>query len=422
MLDRYFVMPETVDRIRASWIAEAVEQYVTWMTERRYSSRSVCRRVPIVIRFGEYAREQGASSLDELPLHVDSFVSHWVSERATMKSDDRRASVAREVRWPIEQMLEIVLPCFDGRGRAQLPENPFQDQAAGFFDYLRNERGLREASMRHYSLHLRQLAAYLQKLELARLEHLSPPVLSGFMADLQTGVSWWRVRSACGVLRVFVRYLHRQGVLAKDLSTSVEAPRAYQLATIPRSIEWDEVRRMLEAVDRRSSMGRRDYAMLLLLVTYGLRAREVAALTLDDIDWRSERLSIPERKADHSTAYPLSSVVAEALLAYLQNGRPETTDRHVFFRAVVPYDPLTCNSVSACVTRYLRKADIDVPRPGSHTLRHTCVQRLVDAQFSLKLIGDYVGHRSATSTRIYTKVDIESLREVALGDGEEVLA
>ncbi len=116
MLDRYFVMPETIDRIRASWIAESVEQYVTWMTERRYSSRTVCRRVPIVIRFGEYAREHGASSLDELPLHVDSFVSQWVGERAAKKSEDRRVSVAKEVRWPIEQMLGIVLSDFDGRG------------------------------------------------------------------------------------------------------------------------------------------------------------------------------------------------------------------------------------------------------------------------------------------------------------------
>src|SRR5690606_29386809 len=134
---------------------------------------------------------------------------------------------------------------------------------------------------------------------------------------------------------------------------------------------------------------------LLLLVTYGLRAREVAALTLDDIDWRNERLRIPERKADHSTAYPLSSLVAEAILDYLKNVRPETSERLIFFRIVAPYSPLTYAAISGCATRYLRRAGIPVSRPGSHTLRHTCVQRLVDAQFSLKMIGDYVGHRSA---------------------------
>jgi integrase/recombinase XerD len=160
---------------------------------------------------------------------------------------------------------------------------------------------------------------------------------------------------------------------------------------------------------------------LLLLVTYSLRAREVAALTLDDIDWRQERLRIPERKAGHSTAYPLSPIVGQAIVDYLQNGRPQTADRHVFFRVVAPPNPITEAAVSSRAAHYLHKIGISVPRAGSHTLRHTCVQRLVDAEFDLKIIGDYVGHRSTASTEIYTKVAIEHLREVACGDGEEVL-
>jgi integrase len=195
----------------------------------------------------------------------------------------------------------------------------------------------------------------------------------------------------------------------------------YRLAGLPRSITWDEVRRVLEVVDRRTPTGKRDYAILLLLVTYGLRAREVAALTLDDCDWRRERLRVPERKADHSTAYPLSPLVGAALLDYLQHGRPTTTARQVFFRVVAPVTPLGHAAVSSRAAHYLRKAGVVVPRPGSHTLRHTCVQRLVDADFSLKVIGDYVGHRSPASTEIYSKVAIEALRKVALGDGEEVI-
>jgi len=161
---------------------------------------------------------------------------------------------------------------------------------------------------------------------------------------------------------------------------------------------------------------------LLLLVTYGLRGREVAALTLDDIDWKRERLAIPERKAGHSTAFPLSAVVGEALLDYLRQGRPVTADRRVFFRAAAPRRPIGAAAVSSLARFYLLKAGVDVPRPGSHTLRHSAVQRLVDANFDLKTIGDFVGHRSARSTEVYAKVAVEALREVALGDGEEVLA
>jgi integrase len=178
---------------------------------------------------------------------------------------------------------------------------------------------------------------------------------------------------------------------------------------------------MLESVDRRTALGKRDYAILLLLVSYGLRSREIAALTLEDMDWERERLRVPERKAGHSTAYPLSPIVGEAILDYLKNGRPKTTDRHVFFRGFAPAGPLTAPVVSARAAHYLRRVGVKVPRPGSHTLRHTCVQRLVEAHFSLKAIGDYVGHRSPDSTKIYSKVDMEALREVALGHGEEVL-
>lgn len=224
------------------------------------------------------------------------------------------------------------------------------------------------------------------------------------------------------VLRVFLRYVHREGVLPADLSDVVGWPQVYRLSSIPRSITWDDVNRVLAGVDRRTPCGRRDYAMLLLLVTYGLRGREVAELTLDDIDWKRDRLAVPERKAGHSTAFPLSAVVGEALLDYLRNGRPQTLDRHVFFRAVAPVRPIGYAAVSARAAHYLLKAGVAVPRPGSHTLRHSTVQRLVDADFDLKTIGDFIGHRSARSTEIYAKVAVESLREVALGDGEAVLS
>ena len=250
---------------------------------------------------------------------------------------------------------------------------------------------------------------------------LSPTVLSAFVTSQSEGWGMSMLGGLCGALRVFLRYLFREKLISQDLSQVIEGPREYRLSSIPRSISWSDVERMLAAVDRRSSVGKRDYAILLLLVTYGLRGREVAALTLDDIDWERERLRIPERKAGHSTAYPLSSIVGEAIVDYLKHGRPQGDDRHVFYRAMAPYDPMTAGAVSTRASYYLHKVGATVPRPGSHTLRHTCVQRLIDAHFPLKTIGDYVGHGSPESTAIYAKVSIENLREVALGDGEEVL-
>ncbi|MGH9062279.1 MAG: tyrosine-type recombinase/integrase, partial [Acidimicrobiales bacterium] len=133
-------------------------------------------------------------------------------------------------------------------------------------------------------------------------------------------------------------------------------------------------------------------------------------------------LTVPERKADHSTAFPLSMAVGDDLVAYLQDGRPESADRHVFFRATAPLRPIGHAAVSGRARYYILKAGIDVARPGSHTLRHSAVQRLVDAEFDLKTIGDFVGHRSPRSTEVYAKVAVEALREVAMGDGEAVLS
>ena len=420
MLEMYFVRPQTVDRIRASWIGSEVERYVEWLTENGYTARSVLRRVPLVVAFGEFARARGAETLVDLPGHVVAFVAEQMAGRPAVRDDGRR--VGREFRGPVEQMLWLVVPGFVGRGRRRRLV-PFADALPGFFAYLDRERGLRPASIGNYQHHLARFEVYLERVGVARLAELSPAILSGFMADRAgAGLTKTSLRDCCGVLRVFLRYAHREGTIANDLSGVMEWPQAYRLSSIPRSITWEEVGRVLAGVDRRTPAGKRDWAIMLLLVTYGLRGREVAALTLDDIDWKRERLAVPERKAGHSTAFPLSASVGEGLVDYLRNGRPQTSSRRVFFRAVAPVEPIGHAAVSVRARHYLLKAGIEVPRPGSHTLRHTCLQRLVDADFTLKTIGDFVGHRSSKSTEIYAEVAVEQLRQVALGDGEEVLA
>jgi len=425
MLESYFVKPQTVDRVRASWIGPEIEGYVVWLAENGYSARSVLRRVPLVLAFGEFARARGAGAVEDLPAHVEEFVTERVGRypcaRRCGESETRR-QVAKEVRGPVEQMLRLAVSGFAGRGRRRRPV-PFADALPEFFAYLSSERGLRPGSIGSYQHHLVRFEAYLTRIGVVGLSELSPAILSAFMAERAgAGLSKTSLRDCCGVLRVFLRYAHREGAVDGDLSGVMEWPQAYRLSSIPRSITWEEVGRVLAGVDRRTPAGKRDWAILLLLVTYGLRGREVAALTLDDIDWRRERLKVPERKAGHSTAFPLSASVGEALVDYLRHGRPETSSRRVFFRAVAPVEPIGHAAVSVRARHYLLKAGIEVPRPGSHTLRHTCVQRLVDADFSLKTIGDFVGHRSSKSTEVYAKVAVEQLRQVALGDGEEVLS
>ncbi|MGH8133406.1 MAG: site-specific integrase [Steroidobacteraceae bacterium] len=422
MLEQYYVRPTTVDRIRGSWIAPAIEQYVRWLAEHRYRESTVSRRIPLVVAFGEFAKTHGATAASQLPDHLEAFVHAWVAEHTHGKiKASAREKIVQCTHNPVRQMLRVAIPGYVGLGRRRRPDNPFEREAPRFFAYLAEEKGLRPASILQYQFHLRQFATYLERIGARNLTRLSPTALSGFIAQYGPRVSWSTLRNACGTLRVFLRYLHREGVLAKDWSPLIEFPQSYRLSGLPRSIPWEQVEQVLAGIDRRSVSGRRDYAMLLLLATYGLRACEVASLTLDDIDWRRERLRVRERKAGNTTTYPLSTVVGAALIDYIKNARPATKHRLVFLRTTAPLEPIGSAAVTCRAAHFIRKAGINVPRPGSHTLRHSCVQRLVNAHFSLKHIGDYIGHRNAGSTQIYAKIAVEQLREMAQGDGEDVL-
>ena len=419
MLERYFVKLSTVDRIRACWLAPQIERYVEWMESEGYAIRNIYRRVPMLCRFAEFAKQHGSTDLKSAASQMESFASHWEAVHAEGRTKEALRKIAEEARNPVRQMLWLAL---EGRVTIERKRKsfPFEAETPGFLRYLQEERGLRPATIYHYIHRLHEFGNYLKQSEVKSLGELSPALLASFVIDVAPRLARTGRRDLCGIVRVFLRYCHRERVIDEDLSSAVEMPQTYRLADVPRSITWDDVRQMLESVDRRTIRGRRDYAILLLLVTYGLRAHEVAKLTLDDIDWKRERLQIPERKAGHWTAYPLAKVVAEALIEYLRSGRPQTKDRHVFFRVLAPRTPIRNSAVSSTAASYLRKAGIQVRRAGSHTLRHTCVQRLIDAEFPLKIIGDYVGHRSPQSTEIYSKVAIAALREVAMGDGEEL--
>ena len=307
MLESYYVRPHAVDRIRASWIGSEIERYVGWLAEHSYSRASVRCRVPMVFAFGEFAYARGARSVGDLPVQVEAFVAERVpADRAAQLGAVTARQCVKNVRGPVEQMLRLVVPGFTG-SRRPLLEVPFNDEVPGFFEYLLSERGLRPATMRGYGCYLRSFERYLRRVGVNQLVGLSPELISAFIAERSAGLATASVGLLCGALRVFLRYAHRQGMLASDLSKSVGRPRTYRLSEVPRSISRAEVSQVLACVDRSSTRGKRDYAALLLLATYGLRSREIAAMTLDHIDWKREQLSVPGRKGGHSSAFPLSS-------------------------------------------------------------------------------------------------------------------
>lgn len=300
MLEKYFAKPSTIERIRARWLAPQIEQYVEWMQVNGYADHNVVRRVPYLCQFADFTERRGITNLNAAVSQVEEFASDWVARyRASVVSKPLRPKHLNEIGDPIRQMLRLALEGRIATRRRQKPY-PFTAEAPAFLEYLRTERGLRESTVRHYLYSLNRVGDYLKRIGVISLRELSPPLLGSFVVDTAPTLSRSSRRDLCGELRVFLKFCYREQIIAKDLSAAVQMPQIYRLSDVPRSITWDEVRRMLETVDRRTAQGRRDYAILLLLVTYGLRAHEVAKLTLDDIDWRHERLQVPGRKAGGS--------------------------------------------------------------------------------------------------------------------------
>lgn len=421
MLERYYLQPRRIERIRACWFGEKIDLFVQTMADQGYRPRFITRRVLILEQFAEFTAARRIGCYNRAEAVVEAFADYWLTTHVVNRPAAVRLRWRDHVCGTIQSFFISVMRKSECRTtRVPLPA-PFLAQAPGFFDYLQEERGLRPESIAtHYGIELRYFAKYLDQIGCADLRSLSLPIVTQFITMMAKRFAHSTMIALTSSLRVFLRYLKREGYLDHDLSKLVEVPQQYRLADIPRSISWKAVQKVLDQPDRQTDVGRRDFAILLLMATYGLRAREVAALTLDDIDWKRNRLHVRERKADHTAVYPLAPAVGGAIIDYLRNSRPDVADRAVFRRHIAPRTALTHRTVSGLTRAHLLSAGVAVRRPGSHTLRHACVQRLVDAGFPLKTIGDYVGHRAASSTVIYAKVQVEALREVALGDGEDL--
>ena len=241
--------------------------------------------------------------------------------------------------------------------------------------------------------------------------------LDAYLAGRSPGQRRTSIAEITSKLRCVLRHLHRSGRMPVDLSGAITGPPIYALEGIPSAIRPEDVQRALKALKQdRSPLGRRDYAIWMLLTTYGLRAGEIKALQLSDIDWRHERLRIRHTKTGACSELPLLRAPAHALLDYLQYGRPETTARAVFLRAQAPHRELgIATPLHGIVTRRLAAVGV-VPtgRRGPHALRHARAISLLRGGVPLKVIGDVLGHRSERSTAVYLKLATQDLRAVAL--------
>ena len=215
-------------------------------------------------------------------------------------------------------------------------------------------------------------------------------------------------------LRNFLRCMHVRGLCDERLVCAVPTIPEWTLARVPKVLTEEQLHALLDAFDRQTAIGRRDYAIALCLCHLALRADEVAGLRIDHFDWRSGAVQIVG-KSRRACLLPLPASVGRAVAQYLRRGRPKTSARHVFVQHSVPAGSrIDANAVRALIRRAFERTGLQVPSKGTHALRHTAATRMVRAGASLKELADVLRHRSLDTTAIYTKVDLPRLSEGAL--------
>jgi site-specific recombinase XerD len=236
-----------------------------------------------------------------------------------------------------------------------------------------------------------------------------------FVSKTAARFSTSTVADTCSSIRAFLRFLHTTDRLTRDLSSGVMSPRFRRCQRPPRTLPWGDVQRILRSIEKKRSPGRRDFAIMLLLATYGLGAAEVLALQLEDIDWKGSVIRAHRPKTKVSIELPLLPAVARALSHYLRWERPPAKgSAHLFLRKNMPYEPMTSGAIRHRIRYWATSAGISAKVLGAHAFRHSHATRQVDAGANIKIVSDILGHRSLSSTSVYVRVALERLRSVPL--------
>jgi len=409
--------PIPLEARRSTLLEPAVQRYGDWLRERACSRFTVENYQRMVRHLGWWTIRRRRGRLSDVNEKlVRRFIAHhlpqcrcYVSRCVLPKPQyDNAAAALRGF---------LVMLCEEGvlaPLTIAAQTSPASSLVDSFGEFLRRHRGTSENTI---ASHQRFARDFLSTLPDAGLEQALAGVslvdVREFALARGKGLGASARDRLRGALVAFSGYLRTTGYSTLEVEDVLPRVRRYRLASLPVAISRDEVERLLAAVDRSTACGRRDYAMLLLLVTYGLRSREVCRLRLEDIDWRHRRLRIRPGKTGRERVLPLTASVGDALYHYLRQGRRECTHREVFLTVRPPGGPFQANPYHM-VWKYFTRAGIDSPHRGAHTLRHSLAVQGVRVGLPLKTIGDLLGHRNPDSTAIYTKLQMEDLRQVAL--------
>jgi integrase/recombinase XerD len=375
--------------------------FASWLESRAYSPWAAADRLYQFDQLSRWLEREGLG------------VGELTGEQAERFAEARRA--AGLVSWASPQSVALPLGYLRQLGTAPIstpvcPEGPLEELLAGYRRYLSIERGLSDHTVLDaYGPAARLFFSGWESPDGLGLERLSAADVTSFLARECPKRSVSGARDLVCALRSLLRYLHLTGLIAAPLVWAVPSVADLRDRTLPRGLQPAAVGKLLASCDRRGLVGRRDFAILLLLARLGLRAGEVAAIALDDLDWRAGLLLV-HGKGSREDVLPLPTDVGEAIVSYLRR-RPRCRCRALFLRVTAPREGL-----NRCTVAWVVRAACDragLPRVGAHRLRHTAATEMLRAGASLPEIGQVLRHREQKTTAIYAKVDRTGLRALA---------
>jgi site-specific recombinase XerD len=403
-----FIDPDLLDRLRVGPLSSYLDAYLKRIEQEGFLPSSVPMQMYAIARFSKW-------------LNTVPFDLHQVDEAVVERFLRRDLHVVHGGESaPLHRFLTMLREI--GVTAAKPPESRNCQQR--FIDeyrrYLVQERGLAKTSLLNYVPFAEQFLSSRFGQSDMNIAELTAVDVGKFLQARARQLSPGRGKLLVTALRSFLRYLRYRGEISVDLAGGVPSVAAWSLSTVPKFLPAGTVQRVLDQCERETPDGKRNYAVLSLLARLGLRACEIVALSLDDIDWDNGRVTI-RCKGGRWAQLPLPADVGEAIAIYLRSGRPRCVCRRVFIRHRAPLRGFAHSiTVSTIVRRTLIRAGIDSARKGAHLFRHTLATDLLRNGASLDEIGELLRHRSPNTTALYAKVDLSALRTLALSWPEGV--
>lgn len=377
-----------------------LDGFVRWLREQGYPPLPIRLQVRGAKRLDAMLRQRGVHGVGDLT------AAELLRYAPSKAQDDRNLSAA----------VRSLVRYFDATGVLPPPPvTPAGTLLTAYQAYLESVRGLSPRTVKHHAATVSQFLVFVgYDRSPERLPELEQRDIERFLQLLAKRHARASLQHDVAHLRCFLRFLAARELIEFGLDAGIDMPRVYRGEQLPRALPWEMVRALLGSIDRSTPVGRRNYAMVLLVATYGLRTCEVVGLTLEDIEWRASRLRVRRPKVRSPLVLPLTPGAGAALLDYLRNGRPELPYREVFLRARAPAGPLKPKAVREIFHRLVQRSGLPIAFHGPHCLRHSLAIHLLRQGTPLKAIGDLLGHRSPESTSVYLRLQIEDLRDVAL--------